>query len=277
MDINSISDILETIIPLTEVTIGNILTAIIIIVIGYIATKIVVRYIRKAMKKANLAPLLVEFTSRVTKILLLFLVIIVALGALRLDVGAYIISLSVVLGFVVGFAFQDMLGNLAAGFMIALTKPFKKGDYVDVAGKSGTITSVGISITTLLKVDNTKVTIPNSKVWGEPIENYTAMKTRMIDLNIGIGYGDDISKAIKIVFDVLRDHKNVLKDPEPMVATSELADSSVNLVIRPWVKTGDYWPVKRELTQTIKETFDKEGISIPFPQRDIHFFDHSKK
>jgi small-conductance mechanosensitive channel len=277
MDIDSISNILETIVPLTEVTIGNILTAIIIIVIGYIVTKIVVGYIRKAMKKASLAPLLVEFTSRVTKILLLFLVLIVALGALRLDVGAYIISLSVVFGFVVGFAFQDMLGNLAAGFMIALTRPFKKGDYVDVAGKSGTITSVGISITTLLKVDNTKVTIPNSKVWGEPIENYTAMKTRMIDLNIGIGYNDDISKAIKTVFDVLKDHKNVLKDPEPIVATNELADSSVNLVIRPWVKTEDYWPVKRELTQTIKETFDKEGISIPFPQRDIHFFDHSKK
>jgi small conductance mechanosensitive channel len=124
----------------------------------------------------------------------------------------------------------------------------------------------------MITLDNKRVIIPNSKVWRQPIINYTALKTRMIDMIVGISYSDDIGKAIKIAMSLLKNNSKVLKDPVPLVATDELADSSVNLVIRPWVKTGDYWSVKRDLTQKIKEVFDKEGISIPFPQRDIHLF-----
>jgi len=272
MDIESIESLLSTQIPMTDITVGNVLIAILILIIGYLVVALVVRYIRHAMNKARMAQLLVEFVSRVAKILLLIVVLLVAVSALGFDVGAGLVSISVVFGFVIGFAFQDMLGNLAAGFMIALTKPFKVGDFVDAAGIAGSIQHVGISNTTMLTYDNKKVIIPNSKVWGDAITNYTAMNTRMIDLTVGIGYDDDIGKAMKIASDILNNHEKVLSDPAPLVATNELGDSSVNLIIRPWVKTSDYWSVKRGLTKQIKEAFDEAGLNIPYPQTDVHLF-----
>ena len=272
MAINEIMDFLSKEIPFLGITIGSIVIAFIIIIVGYFIAVIVSRYTRKTMLRAKLSNILAEFTSRIVKVILIIFVFSVALGFLGVDVGAALIGISVVFGLVFGLAFQDTLGNLPAGFMIAITKPFKVGDFVDITGKTGSISSVGISITTLTTFDNKRVIIPNSKVWGEPIVNYTALKTRMIDIRIGISYSDDIGKAIKVAMTVLKNNTKVLKDPSPLIATDELADSSVNLVIRPWVKTDDYWPIKRELTQKLKETFDKEGISIPFPQRDVHLF-----
>ena len=272
MAINEIMDFLSKEIPFLGITIGSIVIAFIIIIVGYFIAVIVSRYTRKTMLRAKLSNILAEFTSRIVKVILISFVFSVALGFLGVDVGAALIGISVVFGLVFGLAFQDTLGNLTAGFMIAITKPFKVGDFVDITGKTGSISSVGISITTLTTFDNKRVIIPNSKVWGEPIVNYTALKTRMINISIGISYSDDIGKAIKVAMTVLKNNTKVLKDPSPLVATDELADSSVNLVIRPWVKTDDYWPIKRELTQKLKETFDKEGISIPFPQRDVHLF-----
>ena len=270
MDMESILTFLSIKIPLTDITVANLLTAVIVLIAGYFIVAIITRYIQRAMKKANLEKLLIEFVTRVSKILLFIVVLILAVSVLGVNVGSGLVSISVVFGFVIGFAFQDMLGNLAAGFMIALTKPFKIGDYVDAAGISGSVRHVGVSNTTLLTLDNKKVIIPNAKVWGEAITNYTAENTRMIDITIGISYKDSISTAIKTAIDILQNHPKVLKDPAPLVAANELADSSVNLVIRPWVKTEDYWPLKRELIQKIKEAYDHEGINIPFPQRDIH-------
>jgi len=272
MDMQSIVDLLSTKIPVVGITVGNVITALIVIIVGYFVTIIVSKYVRKVMIKAKLAEILAEFTYRIVKVILLIFVFSIAIGFLGVDVGAALVSISVVFGLVFGLAFQDTLGNLTAGFMIAITKPFKKGDYVDIAGLSGSITSVGISITTLLTVDNKRVIVPNSKVWGAPIINYTALKTRRVDMSVGISYSDDINKAITVTMNILKNHKDVLKDPAPMVAVDELADSSVNLIIRPWVKTEDYWTTKWELTQKIKESFDKEGISIPFPQTDVHLF-----
>jgi small-conductance mechanosensitive channel len=272
MDMQSIVDLLSTKIPVVGITVGNVITALIVIIVGYFVTAIISKYVRKVMIKAKLAEILAEFTYRIVKVILLIFVFSIAIGFLGVDVGAALVSISVVFGLVFGLAFQDVLGNLTAGFMIAITKPFKKGDYVDVAGLSGSIANVGISITTLITLDNKRVIIPNSKVWGAPIINYTALKTRRIDMSVGISYSDDINKAITVAMNILKNHKDVLKDPAPMVAVDELADSSVNLIIRPWVKTGDYWTTKWEITQKIKELFDKEGISIPFPQTDIHLF-----
>ena len=272
MDMQSIVDLLSTKIPVVGITVGNVITALIVIIVGYFVTAIISKYVRKVMIKAKLAEILAEFTYRIVKVILLIFVFSIAIGFLGVDVGAALVSISVVFGLVFGLAFQDTLGNLTAGFMIAITKPFKKGDYVDIAGLSGSITSVGISITTLLTVDNKRVIVPNSKVWGAPIINYTALKTRRVDMSVGISYSDDINKAITIAMNLLKNYKDVLKDPAPMVAVDELADSSVNLIIRPWVKTEDYWTTKWELTQKIKELFDKEGISIPFPQTDVHLF-----
>ena len=270
MDIHSIMDFLSKKIPVVEITIGNLITALIVIIIGYFVAVAVSKYVRKIMIRAKLAEILAEFTYRIVKVILLIFVFSTALGLLGVDVGAALISISVVFGLVFGLAFQDTLGNLTAGFMIAVTKPFKKDDYVDIAGLSGTIVNVGISITTLITIDNKRVIIPNSKVWGEPIINYTALKTRRIDMNIGIGYNDDINKAITATMNLLKKNKSIIQDPSPTVAVGELADSRVNLIIRPWVKTEDYWTTKWELTKRIREYFDKEGISIPFPQRDVH-------
>jgi small conductance mechanosensitive channel len=273
LNIQEIIDFLEMKIPLTNITLINLISAVIIIIVGYFAAVLIKRYIRRAMIKAKMSEILAEFTSRVAKILIIILIIAVAIGFLGVDVGSAIISISVVSGFVFGFAFQDTLGNLAAGFMIAITKPFRVGDYVDIAGESGSINNVGASITTLTTVDNKRVIIPNSKIWGNPIVNYTALKLRMIDMRVGIGYKDNIGKAITTVMDVLKKDEKVLDDPTPTVAVAELGDSSVNLLVRPWIKTSDYWKAKWQLTQKIKEAFDKNGISIPFPQRDIHLFE----
>ena len=272
MDFQEIASFLSIPIPMTNLTIGNIVVTLLILIIGYIIVGFVVRYIRRAMTKANLEKILIEFMSRTAKILLLIVVLMVAVSTLGFDVGSGLVSISVVFGFVIGFAFQEMLGNLAAGFMIALTKPFRVGDYVEAAGTSGSIQHVGVSSTSLLTFDNKKVVIPNSKVWGEAITNYTAMNTRMIDLVVGISYNDDIGKAIKIASDVMKNHEKVLSDPSPLVAANELGDSSINLILRPWVNTGDYWPVRRELIKQVKEAFDTAEISIPYPQRDVHFF-----
>jgi len=273
LNIDEIINILETKIPFSNITIFNLISAIVVIILGYIIAVLVSRYIRKAMLKAKMAKILAIFTSRVIKILLIIFVVAIGIGFLGIDVGAALISVSVVSGFVLGFAFQETLGNLAAGFMIAITKPFRVGDYVDIAGKSGSVNDVGASITTMTTVDNKRIIIPNSKIWGEPIVNYTALGKRMIDMTIGISYSDNMEKAIKTTMNVLKANKKVLDDPSPTVAVSNLGDSSVDLLVRPWVNTSDYWKTKWELIQQIKEAFDKEKISIPFPQRDVHLFE----
>lgn len=272
MNFEDISSILSMKIPLTDITIGSLIVAIIILIVGYIAVALIIRYIRRTMNKANMQEILIEFVSRIAKILLLIVILIIAIGVLGFDIGTGLVSISVVFGFVIGFAFQDILGDLAAGFMIALTKPFRSGDFVEAAGIAGSIKHVGISNTTMTTYDNKKVMIPNSKVWGDAITNYTALNTRLVDITVGIGYDDDIGKAMKIASDILNNHELVLDDPAPMVATNELGDSSVNLIVRPWVKTSDYWTVKRGLMKQIKEAFDKAGINIPYPQTDVHLF-----
>ena len=273
MNIEEIVDILEIEIPFTNITVFNLITAIIVIIVGYLVAVLVSRYIRNAMLKAKMAKILAIFTSRVVKILLIIFVVAIAIGFLGIDVGAALISISVVSGFVLGFAFQETLGNLAAGFMIAITKPFRVIDYVDIAGQSGSINDVGASITTMTTVDNKRVIIPNSKIWGNPIVNYTALNKRMIDMRVGISYSDNMGKAIEIAMSVLKANKMVLDNPAPTVAVANLGDSSVDLLVRPWVNTSDYWATKWKLTQQIKEAFDKEKISIPFPQRDVHIFE----
>ena len=273
MNIDEIVDILKIKIPFTDITLFSLISAIIVIVVGYIVAVIVSRYIYKAMLKAKMAKILAIFTGRVVKILLIIFVVAIGIGFLGVDVGAALISVSVVSGFVLGFAFQETLGNLAAGFMIAITKPFRVGDYVEIAGQSGSVNDVGASITTMTTVDNKRVIIPNSKIWGNPIVNYTALNKRMIDMRVGISYSDNMGKAIKTTMNVLKANKKVLNDPAPTVAVANLGDSSVDLLVRPWVDTSNYWGTKWELTQQIKEAFDKEKISIPFPQRDIHIYE----
>lgn len=276
MDLSEIGELLAYEIPFSNITIMNILYAIIILIIGYFVAVLVSRWVRRAILHAKMTKILAEFSSRIIRILIIIFVVAIAVSNLGVDVGAAIISISVVGGFIFGFAFQDTLGNLAAGFMIAITKPFRVNDFVDMAGHSGVVKNVGASITTMITLDNKRVVIPNAKIWGEPIVNYTALSTRRIDLEVGISYADDMTKAIKVAMVVVQKHPQILKDPAPVVAVGELGDSSVNLLVRPWVNTTDYWTIRFEIIQQIKEAFDHEGISIPFPQRDVHLFQEKK-
>ncbi len=165
---------------------------------------------------------------------------------------------------------QDSLNNVAAGVWIASLRPLDKGEYVTVDGLSGTVDAVGIMATELLTPDNQFITIPNKLVWGSPIINATRMPTRRISVDVGVSYGTEVGKAVNVALDLMKGHSLVLDDPAPSVVTTELADSSVNLQLRAWTKTSDFWPVRNELINGIYDAFNREGVEIPFPQMDVH-------
>ena len=188
-----------------------------------------------------------------------------------IDVGPFVAAIGAV-GFIVAFALQGTLSNFAAGLMILLYRPYDVGQVVTVAGVTGKVSAMSLVSTTLLTPDNQIVTVPNGSIWGGIITNITGNPTRRVDMVFGISYGDDIGKAMAILDEVVKAHELVLADPAPVIQLDQLADSSVNFVVRPWSKTSDYWTVKWDLTRAVKERFDREGISIPFPQRDVHLF-----
>ena len=212
-----------------------------------------------------LSRLLVRMASKFVW-LLGFLVVLSVFG---IDIGPMLAGLGIA-GFVLGFALQDTLSNFAAGLMIMAYRPFDVGDVVSAAGVQGKVDSVSLVSTVITTLDNQVLILPNNKVWGDVINNVTAQNTRRVDLVFGIGYGDDAEKAQRIMLEVLADNEMVLDDPEPVVRLHELADSSVNFVCRPWCRTDDYWEVYWDVTETVKQRFDAEGVSIPFPQRDVH-------
>jgi small-conductance mechanosensitive channel len=194
----------------------------------------------------------------------------ISLAFLGIEIGAALVSVSVVLGFVLGFALGDTLSNIASGFMVAITKPFKTGDYIDVNGESGIVKHVGISVTELDTLDNKHVIIPNKSVWGNNIINYTHNPIRRVDMEMGVSYNDNLDTAIKTTMNFIRADERVLSEPSPQVAVNEFSDSAVILVIRPWVKTADYWDFYFDFKKAIKETYDNAGINIPYPQMDVH-------
>lgn len=214
-----------------------------------------------------LSRLLVRMASKLVW-LLGFLVVLSVFG---IDIGPMLAGLGIA-GFVLGFALQDTLSNFASGLMIMAYRPFDVGDVVSAAGAKGKVDSVSLVSTVITTLDNQVLILPNNKVWGDVINNVTAQDTRRVDLVFGIGYGDDTEKAQRIMLEVLADNEMVLADPEPVVRLHELADSSVNFVCRPWCRTDDYWDVYWDVTETVKQRFDAEGVSIPFPQRDVHIY-----
>ena len=199
---------------------------------------------------------------------------LMALSQIGISLGPMLAGLGVA-GFVVGFALQDTLGNFAAGGMILIYRPYDVDDYVEVAGASGFVKKMSLVSTTITTFDNQTLVVPNSKIWGDVIKNVTAQKVRRVDLVFGIGYGDDVEQAERVLNDILSSHEMVLDKPEANVRVNELGDSSVNFVVRPWVRTEDYWDVYWDITREVKLRFDREGISIPFPQRDVHLYQQS--
>jgi small conductance mechanosensitive channel len=251
------------------------IAAIAIFIIGKWIARLVSRIIEKVMVRANVEQTLASFTKNIVYFLLLIFVIIAALNKLGVQTTSFIAIIGAA-GLAVGLALQGSLANFAAGVMLILFKPFKAGDYIEAGGATGVVAEVQIFNTVLTTVDNRKVVVPNAKVTGDNIINYTALDKRRVDLVFGISYDDDIKKAKEALERVVSSDSRVLKDPKPMIAVSELADSSVNLVCRPWVKPADYWDVYFDTLEKGKVELEKSGLTIPFPQRDVHIYEEKK-
>jgi small conductance mechanosensitive channel len=246
----------------------NLLSAIVVFVLGRWLARFITNLIVRGAKRARFDETLLSFVSNLTYMFLLTVVCITALGRL----GVNTTSLSAVLaaaGFAVGMAMQGSLGNLAAGVMLVLFKPFKLGDYIMVGSTAGTVLEIHIFSTVLLTPDNIRIIIPNGNITSDTIQNYSAEPRRRIDLLVGCGYNDDLRAVKAFLLEVVHSDSRILQDPEPVVAVSQLGDSSVNFVVRPWVASSDYWATRFDLTEAIKLGFDERGFTIPFPSRDV--------
>ena len=253
----------------------NILQFIVIIFVSYLLSIVAGKAARKAFERSkNVSSLLSQFMVMSMRRLVLFAGFFVGLAALEVNIGP-VLAIVGAAGFVIAFALQNSLSNFASGILMLIYRPFDTGDFVNVAGVLGKVESMNLLSTQLRLPDNQLVIVPNNSVWGDVITNITGITQRRVDLVFGIGYGDDIDKAQAILETIVNEHELVLKDPAPVVRLHELADSSVNFVCRPWVKPADYWAVYWDVTREVKRRFDAEGVSIPFPQRDVHVYQES--
>ena len=247
----------------------KVIAALAIFIIGKIIAKAIRTGVSNAMNKGGSDPILISFTTNMLYAALLAFVIIAALGQLGIQTTSFIAILGAA-GLAVGLALQGSLANFAAGVLMIIFRPFKQGDFIEGAGVSGVIEEVHIFNTIMRTGDNKTIIIPNGSLMSGNIVNYSTKPTRRLDLVIGIGYDDDIKKAKQVLEDLMASEERILKDPAPTIGLLELADSSVNFAVRPWVNSADYWGVHFNLLERIKLRFDDEGISIPYPQRDIH-------
>jgi small conductance mechanosensitive channel len=222
-----------------------------------------------ASSKLSFSKLLQDFFVTVASKAVLFLGVLIALSQLGIQLGPLLAGLGVA-GFIIGFALQDTLSNFASGMMILIYRPFDVGDIIEAGGVTGKVSQMSLVSTTVLTFDNQKLVVPNNKIWGDVIRNVTSQRMRRIDMTFGIGYGDDIAHAERVLGEIVQKDKRVLEDPQPVIKLHNLGDSSVDFIVRPWVLTADYWDVYWDITRKVKERFDAEGISIPFPQRDVH-------
>ena len=266
IDTDKLLDTLQT----TGVEFGiNLITALLIFFVGRWIISIVVKALRNLMRKSSVDATLERFICNLVRIALLVVVIIAAIGQLGVQTTSLLAVMGAA-GLAVGLALQGSLSNFAAGVLIVLFRPYKVGDYVEAAGVSGTIEEVQILTTVMKTPDNKRIIVPNSQIMGSIITNYSANDTRRVDMTFGVGYGDDLDLVHKELRALVDADDRILKDPEVTIKVHTLADSSVNFVVRPWVKTADYWGVYFDLTENVKKRFDEVGISIPFPQQDVH-------
>lgn len=249
----------------------NLLMALVIFVIGRWIAKGISRLVKRLMKKAGVEDILISFIGNMLYFALLVVVVIAALDRLGVNTSS-VLAIFAAAGLAIGLALKDSLSNFSAGVMLVLFKPFKAGDFIEAAGSAGVVEKLRIFNTVMRTGDNREITIPNSQIYGGTIVNFSARDTRRIDMIFGIGYSDDIRQAKTLIEEAMTEDERILKDPEPVILLMELADSSVNFAVRPWVNSADYWVVRSDLMERVKEKFDANGISIPFPQRDVHLF-----
>jgi len=251
----------------------QLIAAVAIFVIGRWIARLIQKGIRKAMEKAQVDEALVGFAAGLVYAALMAFVILAALGKLGVQTTSFIAVLGAA-GLAVGLALQGSLSNFAAGVLMLIFRPFKIGDYIEGAGTAGIVKEIHIFTTTLTTPDNKRIIIPNSKMMGDNITNYSVEGTRRIGLSASISYSDDIKNAKEVLMDIITSDERVLEDPAPFVGLSAMNDSSIDFTVRPWVKTEDYWAVFFEMNEQIKLRLEAEGMSIPFPQRDVHLYKH---
>jgi len=246
-------------------------TALAIFLIGKFLVRLVVSAISKVMQKQAVDKTLETFICNLVRISLMVVVVIAAIGAMGIQTTSFIAIFGAA-GLAVGLALQGSLSNFASGVLIVLFRPYRVGDFIEAAGIAGSVEQVQI-LTTILKTgDNKQIIVPNSQIMDSIITNYSANPTRRIDMVVGVSYDDDLDKVRKTIEDLIAAEDRILAEPAPTIAVSALADSSVNFVVRPWVNSADYWGVMFDMTEAIKKRFDKEGISFPFPQQDVHLY-----
>ena len=251
----------------------KIIAAIAIFIIGRWVAKGVTHLVERMMQKRDVDATLTGFVTNLSYIALLAFVIIAALNQLGIQTASFVVVLGAA-GLAVGLALQGSLSNFAAGVLMIIFRPFRVGDYIEGAGVAGTVEAIQIFTTQLNSPDNKTIIVPNAAITGDNIVNYSTKGTRRVDFVFGIGYEDDIDQARQIIGDIFAQDERVFKDPEPVVVVSELADSSVNLTARVWSTSADYWGIFFDVTEKVKKAFDANGISIPFPQQDVHIHEH---
>ncbi len=268
LDMHVLLALLQELLPVYGL---KLLAALAVFVIGRWVAGMVTKLLERFMTRADVDATIIPFVRDLAYVGMLAMVIIAALGALGVQTASLIAILGAA-GLAVGLALQGSLSNFAAGVLILILRPIRVGDYFEGAGVAGVVEQIQMFFTTAKTPDNKVIIIPNSKLLSDNIINYSMKNIRRVDFIIGVGYNDSLDKVKEILNDIVVNHPRTLKEPAPAIGLIELADSSVNFAVRPWVKTADYWPAHFEILETIKKRFDAEGISIPFPQRDVHLY-----
>ena len=266
----SIQDILQMVYGVLATYGINVVGALVIIVVGFMVAGWARRALERALSRSGkMDATLVRFFGSLVRYAIIAFVIIAALQQFGVEATS-LVAVFGAAGLAIGLALQGTLSNVAAGVMLLMFRPFKIGDFVDIGGKTGTVKEVGLFTTELATGDNVKIIMPNGQIWGQAIANFSANPTRRVDLMMGIDYGDNIDTAMATINRVIGEETRALTDQDSTVAVAELADSSVNLVVRDWVNAADYWGVRWDLTKKLKEQLEADGISIPFPQQTVH-------
>lgn len=267
---------LQTITDMSAAYLPRLALAIITLVIGLWIIRLLSKGVKKALHVREIEPTLQHFLVSLVSILLKVILFIAVIGMIGVETTSFIAVLAA-MGFAVGLALQGSLSNFAGGVLILLFKPFKKGHFIQAQGEAGVVEKIEIFTTTLKTADNKHIIIPNGPLANGNIVNFSREKTRRVDWVFGVGYGDDLKKAQKIILSLIEKHPLILKDPAPFCRVSELADSSVNFTVRAWVESPNFWTVHFDIIESVKAEFDKKGITIPFPQRDVHLHQVKKK
>jgi small conductance mechanosensitive channel len=266
---STVNQVVQDVVTLVSIWGLQLAGALAVLILGRFGCGLARKSVRRAMENRRVDASLVPFVSNLVYFILFAAVIIAVLGLFGIETTSLVALLGTA-GLAIGLALQGTLANFSSGAMLLLFRPFRVGDYIDAAGVAGTVHEIGVFSTTLNTPDNVRIIVPNSGVFGATIKNFSTNDTRRNDIVLGISYDDDISNAIAVVNAVLGKDSRVLSDPEPLVAVTELADSSVNLVVRPWCRSEDYWSLRYDLIRRFKEELEQAGCSIPYPQHDVH-------